>query len=241
MLAHHRARGIAVLLSDFLTYSEGDLRKSLNLRTASGLEPALIQIRRASEALLDLYWDVRLAGLRERRGARRLRRRRRLSLYQQHRLAYQKQLSEWCSVRQGRFLSLSGADQARPCSGMSCGARAGWHEPVGVQAPAAAALAALAVPLVAVYFLKLRREQVALPSLVPWRQVMNDQRVMRRSSASAATSCSSSSSTSSPCWSPPRCSRSAMARTTQPAPADPHRRRCQHGRPPGARRGDPPR
>jgi Ca-activated chloride channel family protein len=48
---------------------------------------------------------------------------------------------------------------------------------LGVHAPAAAWLAALAVPLVAVYFLKLKREQVALPSLVLWRQVMNDQRV----------------------------------------------------------------
>ncbi len=48
---------------------------------------------------------------------------------------------------------------------------------LGLHAPTAAWLAALAVPLVAVYFLKLKREQVALPSLVLWRQVMNDQRV----------------------------------------------------------------
>ena len=48
---------------------------------------------------------------------------------------------------------------------------------IGLHAPAAAWLAALAIPLVAVYFLKLKREQVALPSLVLWRQVMNDQRV----------------------------------------------------------------
>jgi uncharacterized protein (DUF58 family) len=110
MLAHHRGRGIAVLLSDFLT--EGDLRKSLNLLTASGLEPALIQILGASEVDPDLNGDVRLvdcesAGVLDVSAAGDL-----LSLYHQYRLAYQKQLSEWCSVRQGRFLSISSADQA---------------------------------------------------------------------------------------------------------------------------------
>lgn len=38
-------------------------------------------------------------------------------------------------------------------------------------------LLALLVPLVAFYFLKLKRPRVAIPSLVLWRQVLNDQRV----------------------------------------------------------------
>jgi hypothetical protein len=38
-------------------------------------------------------------------------------------------------------------------------------------------LFALLVPLIAFYFLKLKRPRVAIPSLVLWRQVLNDQRV----------------------------------------------------------------
>ena len=38
-------------------------------------------------------------------------------------------------------------------------------------------LFALIVPLVIFYFLKLKRPRQTIPSLVLWRQVMNDQRV----------------------------------------------------------------
>lgn len=38
-------------------------------------------------------------------------------------------------------------------------------------------LFALLVPLIAFYFLKLKRPRIAIPSLVLWRQVLNDQRV----------------------------------------------------------------
>jgi hypothetical protein len=48
---------------------------------------------------------------------------------------------------------------------------------LGIHAASAAWLATLALPLILVYFLKLRRERFELPSLVLWRQVMNDQRV----------------------------------------------------------------
>ena len=47
----------------------------------------------------------------------------------------------------------------------------------GFHAPAAAWLLAAAVPLVAFYFLKLKRPRLAVPSLILWRQVMADQRV----------------------------------------------------------------
>ncbi|MCA9079815.1 MAG: BatA and WFA domain-containing protein [Planctomycetaceae bacterium] len=43
--------------------------------------------------------------------------------------------------------------------------------------PLHAALFALLVPLIIVYFLKLRRTRVAIPSLALWQQVINDQRV----------------------------------------------------------------
>lgn len=44
-------------------------------------------------------------------------------------------------------------------------------------APAAGWLALLFIPLVALYFLKLKRPLQSIPSLALWRQVMNDQRV----------------------------------------------------------------
>lgn len=47
----------------------------------------------------------------------------------------------------------------------------------GFFAPSFAWLALLLVPLVIVYFLKLRRTRVSVPSLALWRQVINDQRV----------------------------------------------------------------
>ncbi len=48
---------------------------------------------------------------------------------------------------------------------------------LGFHAVTAAWLAALALPLVAVYFLKLTRPRLEQPSLLLWRQVLNDQRV----------------------------------------------------------------
>lgn len=48
---------------------------------------------------------------------------------------------------------------------------------IGFHAPAAAWLAAAAIPLVAFYFLKLKRPRAAVTSLVLWRQVLADQRV----------------------------------------------------------------
>lgn len=47
----------------------------------------------------------------------------------------------------------------------------------GFTAPGAAWLFTLLVPLVVFYFLKLKRPRLTIPSLVLWRQVMNDNRV----------------------------------------------------------------
>lgn len=49
--------------------------------------------------------------------------------------------------------------------------------PFGIAAPLAAWLALLALPVVAFYFLKLKRPQVRIPSLALWQQVLNDSRV----------------------------------------------------------------
>jgi hypothetical protein len=47
----------------------------------------------------------------------------------------------------------------------------------GLTSLSSAWLLTLLVPLIAFYFLKLKRPRVAIPSLVLWRQVLNDQRV----------------------------------------------------------------
>ncbi len=47
----------------------------------------------------------------------------------------------------------------------------------GFHQPAAAALAALAVPIVTLYFLKLKRPRTMVPSLALWRAVLEDKRV----------------------------------------------------------------
>lgn len=49
--------------------------------------------------------------------------------------------------------------------------------PFGFSTPIAAWLALLALPLIAFYFLKLKRPRVQIPSLVLWQQVLNDSRV----------------------------------------------------------------
>ena len=90
-----------------------------------GLEPALIQILGASEVDPDLSGDVRLvdcesAGVLDVSAAGDL-----MALYHHYRLAYQKQLAEWCSVRQGRFLSISSADRAEVLLGEVL-RRKGW-------------------------------------------------------------------------------------------------------------------
>ncbi len=108
LCARHRGRGIAVVLSDFLT--DGDLKRSLNLLAAGGLEPACIQILAASEIDPDVTGDVRMVdcesdGVLDVSAAGDL-----LTLYHDYRLRYQRQLSEWCTARSGRFLSISAAD-----------------------------------------------------------------------------------------------------------------------------------
>ena len=49
--------------------------------------------------------------------------------------------------------------------------------PTGFLAPSFAWLFLLVIPLVIVYFLKLKRPRLKIPSLVLWHSVINDQRV----------------------------------------------------------------
>lgn len=112
VLRLHRGRGIAVVVSDFLTF--GDVTRSFNLLHSSGLEIFGIQILGPSELSPELTGDLRFVdsetGLTlDISSAREL-----LGLYNEHREALQAYLETQCRRREGRFLSLNSEEQLEP-------------------------------------------------------------------------------------------------------------------------------
>lgn len=104
----HRGRGIAIVLSDFLT--TGDVSRSFNLLNSAGLEIFAVQILGPNEIDPDVTGDVRLVDCETGRtldvsSARDL-----LDLYHEHRLAQHAWLSSQCRRRNGRFESVSSSD-----------------------------------------------------------------------------------------------------------------------------------
>ncbi len=104
----HRGRGVAIILSDFLT--AGDISRSFNLLHSAGLEIFAVQILGPSEVEPDLTGDVRLVdcetgGSLDVTSARDL-----LDLYHEHRVAQQAYLASQCRRRNGRFESISSAE-----------------------------------------------------------------------------------------------------------------------------------
>lgn len=104
----HSGRGIAVVLSDFLTF--GDLALPFNRLFSAGLEVFALQILAPSEINPGLADDARLVdsesadtldvtvegGL--------------MAIYHEHLLSYQEELAALCRRRSGRFLSVSSTD-----------------------------------------------------------------------------------------------------------------------------------
>ena len=112
VLRVHRGRGIAVVLSDVLTF--GDVSRSFNLLHSAGLDIFGIQLLGPSEISPDLKGDLRFVdcetGLTlDVSSAREL-----LGLYQEHRVALQEYLETQCRRRDGRFLSLSSDELLEP-------------------------------------------------------------------------------------------------------------------------------
>ena len=110
-LRRHAGRGVAVILSDFLTF--GDLRRGLNLIFSAGLELFAVQILGASETDPDLTGDLRLVdcetqGTLDVSSANDL-----VSLYREYLDSYQRELTVLCQQRFGRFLSISTEDSVR--------------------------------------------------------------------------------------------------------------------------------
>ncbi len=104
----HRGRGIAVLLSDFLTL--GDLQRPLNMLFSAGLEIFGLQILGPSEIDPEVAGDLRFVDSEtgatlDITSASDL-----LGIYQDQRLALEEHLSILCRKRRGRFLTISSTD-----------------------------------------------------------------------------------------------------------------------------------
>ncbi len=106
-LKNHTGRGVAVILSDFL--SGGDLKRAFSLLFGSGLEPLALQILSPAELDPDVSGDLRLvdsetSAALDISSAAAL-----LDLYHEYREAHQQQLAQWCSQRSGRFQTVNSA------------------------------------------------------------------------------------------------------------------------------------
>ena len=108
LLRRHRGRGVAVVLSDFLTY--GDLQRPFNYLFSAGLEIFAVQILGPTEIDPELAGDLRILDCETRNMLDITAASDVLALYQEYRLAYQARLEMLCRQRSGRALSISSAD-----------------------------------------------------------------------------------------------------------------------------------
>ncbi|MCA9048323.1 MAG: DUF58 domain-containing protein [Planctomycetaceae bacterium] len=107
LLRFHRGRGIAILLSDFLTFA--DLTRSMNLLFSSGLEIWGLQILSEAELSPNLEGDLRFVDSETGETLDVTNAGELLNLYQDHRVWHQQMLHQQCRSRSGRFLSVSSA------------------------------------------------------------------------------------------------------------------------------------
>ena len=108
VLRRHRGRGIAIVLSDFLTF--GDVTRPLNMLYSAGLETCGVQILAPTEIEPELNGDLRFVdcetgGTLDVSSAGEL-----LGIYYEHRIALEEELTLQCRQRSGRFLSISSRD-----------------------------------------------------------------------------------------------------------------------------------
>lgn len=104
VLARHTGRGIAVLLSDFLTF--GNIQRGFNMLYSAGLEAFAVQILGPSEISPELDGDVRLVDSESGASLDISSAGDLLGFYQEQRRAYESQLAAACRQRNGRFLSI---------------------------------------------------------------------------------------------------------------------------------------
>ncbi len=107
-LRQHSGRGVAIVLSDFLT--TGDMRRAFNQLHSAGLEIFAVQILAPSELAPEVAGDLRFVdcetlGHLDISSAGDL-----LGLYHEYRLAHEAQLTALCQQRAGKFLSISAGE-----------------------------------------------------------------------------------------------------------------------------------
>ncbi|MCA9063887.1 MAG: DUF58 domain-containing protein [Planctomycetaceae bacterium] len=107
MLRFHRGRGIAVVLSDFLTF--GDLSRSANLLYSAGLELWGVQILSEEEIQPQFEGDLRFIDSETGRSLDITNAAELLNIYQDQKKWLQDALNTLCRRRQGRFVSCSAA------------------------------------------------------------------------------------------------------------------------------------
>lgn len=104
-LKYHSGRGVAIVLSDFLTF--GDLDRGMNRLFSAGLQTFGLQILSGAEIAPDLSGDARLVDSETGESLDVTSAHQLVDLYQEYRADYQKRVAQLCRRRWGRFLSVS--------------------------------------------------------------------------------------------------------------------------------------
>lgn len=112
VLKHHRGKGIAIVISDYLTF--GDIARSFNLLHSAGLEIFGVQILGPTERYPEMTGDLRFvdsesAGTLDVSSVGEL-----LGIYHEHRQQLEDFLAAECRRRAGRFLSLTSDTEIKP-------------------------------------------------------------------------------------------------------------------------------
>ncbi|MEZ6035181.1 MAG: DUF58 domain-containing protein [Planctomycetaceae bacterium] len=107
MLRFHRGRGLAVILSDFLTF--GDVSRPMNLLYSAGLEVWGVQVLAESEITPNVQGDLRFVDSETQETLDITNASELLNVYQDQRRWLQDTLHSMCRSRQGRFMSVSSA------------------------------------------------------------------------------------------------------------------------------------
>ena len=108
LLKHHRGRGMAVVISDFMTF--GDIKRSFNALYSSGLETFAIQILSEAERDPEITGDVRLIDSENNErldisSAGSL-----IDMYYEYLDKQQQELEVLCQQRAGHFISVTSED-----------------------------------------------------------------------------------------------------------------------------------
>jgi uncharacterized protein (DUF58 family) len=108
VLRRHRGRGIAIVLSDFLTF--GGLARPFNLLFSAGLEVCAIQILSPAEIDPELTGDLRFVDSETDQTLDVSNVGELVSLYHDRRRELERELDEHCRRRRGRFLTTRSDD-----------------------------------------------------------------------------------------------------------------------------------